>query len=265
MNLFTREIKANRNSLILWCIGIIAMVAAGMGKYAGYSGSGVSINEIMNIFPKSLLSILNISSFDLSTALGFYGVLFLYLILIATIHAVMLGANIIAKEEKDKTAEFLLVKPVSRYKLISSKLLAALFNIAILNIVTFIASLLSVNYFNKGDEILADIIMLMLAMFFLQLIFMSIGTLLASVSKKPKTAASTATGILLATFMLSIIANMHQQLENIKYFTPFKYFEAESIILAGGFNPIYIILSILIIGLSLAGTYGFYNKRDLKI
>lgn len=265
MNIFTREINANRKSLILWCIGMVVMIGGGMSKFAAYDSSGESINDMLDILPKSLLNLYGISSFDLSTAIGFFGVLFLYLILIATVHAVMLGANIIAKEEKDKTTEFLFVKPVSRSKVITSKLLAVLLNIIILNIVTCIASFFIVNYFNNGDTILKDIIMLMFGMFILQIIFMCIGSLLASISKKPKVAASTATAILLITFMISMLINMNERFENLKYITPFKYFEAESIILGNGIDVIFIILSILIIGISLVGTYGFYNKRDLRI
>lgn len=265
MNIFLREMKANRKSLIIWCIGMVAMIGAGMGKFAGYVSSGMSIDDIMAIFPKSLLNVMGISGFDLSTAIGFYGVLFLYLILIATSHAVMLGTNIIAKEERDKTTEFLLVKPVSRSNVITSKLLAVILNITILNIVTFIGSLFAVNYFNKGDEILGDIIMLMVGMFILQLIFMSIGSLSATVSKKSKAAVSNATGILLITFMLYMATNMTDKLESLKYLTPFKYFEAESIILGNGIDLFFIILSVVIIGVSLAGTYGFYKRRDLNI
>lgn len=265
MNIFAREIRANSRSLIIWCIGMVVMVGAGMGKFAGLARSEASINDMLDILPKSLLNLYGISHFDLSTAIGFYGVLFLYLLFIATVHAVMLGVNIIAKEEKDKTSEFLFVKPVSRNKIITSKLSAALLNIMILNIVTLIASFAIVNYFNEDDAILGDVILLMVGMFVLQLLFMCIGSLVASISKKPKAAVSTATGIVLIAFMLSIIANMHEQFENLKYFTPFKYFEAKSVILEEGFDLIFIILSILIIGISLGGTYKFYKKRDLKV
>ncbi len=265
MNIFIREMKANRKSLIIWCISMIAMIGGGMGKFLVFSSSGESISDIMGIYPKSLLNMLGISSFDLSKAIGFYGVLFLYLILISTVHAVMLGANIISKEETDKTIEFLFVKPVSRNKVITSKLLAVFLNIMILNIVTLISSYFIVNYFNDSDAILGDITMLMVGMFIIQLIFMSIGSLLASVSKNPKTATSSATGILLITFMLFMIINMNDKIENLKYITPFKYFEAESIILGNGIDFVFIILSIIIIGVSLVGTYGFYKKRDLSL
>ncbi|MFL6561849.1 MAG: ABC transporter permease subunit [Bacillus sp. (in: firmicutes)] len=62
---------------------------------------------------------------------GYYSLLYIYLLLMATIHATMLGASIIAKEERGKKAEFLFVKPVSRNGIITAKLLVAFTNIVI--------------------------------------------------------------------------------------------------------------------------------------
>ncbi|KJS86413.1 MAG: ABC transporter, partial [Peptococcaceae bacterium BICA1-8] len=125
MNVFIREMKSNRKSLIIWCIGIFLLIASSMGKYAGLSASGQSMNELLAQMPKSFQAIMGIGTFDLSTPIGYYGVLFAYLVVMATIHATMLGANIISKEEREKTAEFLFAKPVSRNRIITSKLLAS--------------------------------------------------------------------------------------------------------------------------------------------
>ena len=149
--------------------------------------------------PKSMLAIFGIGTFDLSKASGYYGMLFLYLVLMATIHAAMLGADIISKEERDKTAEFLLSKPISRNKIITSKLLAALMNILIFNIITLVSSIIIVGKYSKGEAVSADIVILMGGMFILQLIFMLIGTAIAAVSKNPKTATSISTAVLLIT------------------------------------------------------------------
>ena len=131
----------------------------------------------------------------------------------ATIHAVMIGATIIAKEERDKTSEFLFVKPVSRSKIITAKLLAAFTNIVIFNLVTFVSSIILLGKYSNGEDINGEIAILMAAMFILQVLFMVIGSALAAVKKKPKTAASVATGILLLMYMLSIIIDLN---ENIK-------------------------------------------------
>ena len=98
MNLFLREMKSNRKSLIMWCIGMLFMVAAGMGKYSGYESSGQSVNEILAGIPDSLKAVIGFGDFDMSKAMGFYGMLFSYLIIMAAIHATIIGATIISKE-----------------------------------------------------------------------------------------------------------------------------------------------------------------------
>src|SRR5665647_2096234 len=110
MNVFIVEMRAHRKGLIIWAFGIIFMVVAGMGKYVALSSSGQSMKEVFSQMPKSMQIIFGIGSFDLSKASGYYGMLFLYLALMATIHAAMLGACLLSKEERDKTAEFLLSK-----------------------------------------------------------------------------------------------------------------------------------------------------------
>ena len=215
--------------------------------------------------PKSMQAIMGIGTFDLSKASGFYGMLFLYLVLMATIHAVMLGADIISKEERDKTAEFLFVKPISRNKIITSKLLAALVNILIFNIITLVSSIIIVGKYSKGEAVSADIVILMIGMFILQLIFMLIGTAIAAVSKNPKTATSISTAVLLITFILSIAIDINSKIENLKYLTPFKYYEAKNLMFGGGFQWSFVILSIIIISAMLRITYVFYKKRDMSI
>jgi len=265
MNIFNREMKAHRKSLIIWGIGIILMIFSGMGKYTTLYSTNNSMNDVMAKMPNGLKAIMGGGFFDLSKASGFYGVLFLYLVLMATIHAAMLGADIISKEERDKTFEFLMVKPISREKIITSKLLAALLNIVIFNIINFVFSIIIVSKYAKGESVIGNIAILMVGMFILQLMFLLIGTAIAAISKNPKTASSLSTAILLSTFMLSIIIDLNEKLINLKYLTPFKYYEAKNLMYGGGFNAIFLIISFLIIVICFFITYIFYKKRDLNV
>lgn len=265
MNIFFREMKANRKSLIIWCIGILFMIAAGIGKYTGYSNAGESMNDLLAQIPESIKAIIGMSSLDVTKISGFYGMLYLYLTIMAAIHSSMLGANIIAREERDKTAEFLYVKPVSRNRVITSKISAALVNVVIFNLVTFSTSAAVTSKYSKGENIAGDIAILMAGMFILQLIFLFIGTGTAAIGKNPKTAASAATGLLLAAFILSVIVDVNKQLGGLRYITPFKYFEAKNLMNGKGFEPVFIILSGVIISTMILSTYIFYKNRDLKI
>lgn len=265
MNVFIREMNANRKALILWSIGVVLMISGSMGKYAGLSTSGQSINDLMAQMPQSLKAIMGIGTFDLTTINGYYGMLYIYLAMMAGIHATMLGAAIISKEERDKTVEFLFSKPISRAAIITSKLLAAVVSLLIFNLVTLASSILLVQTYGKGEGIIGDISRLMLGMFILQLIFLSIGTAIAAISKQPKKAQSLATGILLVTLILSVAIDLNQRLDVLKYLTPFKYFEAKSLMFTGGVDPVYLILSSVIIMVLIKVTYTFYESRDLNV
>ncbi len=265
MNIFLKELKSHRKSLIFWCIGVFLMVASGMSKYEAYSSSGQSMNELLADMPKSLAAVLGFNDLDVSKASGYYGLLFLYLLLMATIHAAMLGATIIAKEERDKTAEFLFVKPVSRNKIITAKLLAAFVNILIFNLVTFVSSIALMGKYSHGGEINEDIAITMAGMFILQVLFMVIGSALAAVKKKPKTAASQATAILLLTYILSVAIDLNEHIEGLKYITPFKYFEAKNVMYGGGLDVVFVLISFVLIAVLLYVTFAFYRRRDLNI
>ncbi|WP_210365818.1 ABC transporter permease subunit [Bacillus sp. REN3] len=265
MNIFRREMKANRKALIIWTIGIIFMVASGMGKYASLESTGQSMNALMADMPKSMQAIMGTGSFDLSDPIGYYGVLYLYLAVMAAIHAAMLGANIIAKEERDKTVEFLLVKPVSRKSMITSKLAASLVNIIFFNLVTYMSSIMMVRKYAKGASVSEDISLLMLGMFVLQLIFLLVGSSVASIYKNPRKAAGLSTGLLLLSFVLSIAIDMNGKLEGLKFFTPFKYYDAKETLREGALDSLYLSLSAAIIIALLLATYIFYQKRDMNV
>lgn len=265
MNIFWIEIKAYSKSLFFWSIGILFLMASSMGKYAGLSSSGQSMSELMGGMPRSLQALLGIGTLDLSRASGYYGVVFVYLVLMGTIHATMLGANIISKEEREKTAEFLFVRPVSRNKVILFKLLAALANLAIFNIVSLVASLMLVTKYSKGESVSGDIAITMAGMFILQLLFLVIGSATAAVYNNPKKAAAFSTGVLLITYMLSIAIDLNDHLKILKYLSPFKYFEAKNLMYGGGFEASFLLLSIVLIAALTVITFMCFKKRDLRL
>ncbi len=265
MNIILRELKAHRKSLIFWSIGMLFLIMSGMSKYSGYEKAGESVNDLMAGLPSGMKAVFGVGEIDLTTAIGFYAVMFLYFLVMTSIHASLLGAGIITKEEKGKTAEFLYAKPISRTKVITSKLVAAVIDVLVLNLVTLVLSVVIVSAYNKGESATGDILILMVGLFFVQLIFLSIGMAAAAIFKRYKRAAPAATGIMLFAFFLSLWLDMTDKFQNLKYLTPFKYFDAKVIIKEGSLDPVYIALSIGIVAVLLTTTYVFYQRRDLNI
>jgi ABC-2 type transport system permease protein len=265
MNIFLRELKAHRWGLLFWSLGMISMIYMGMVKYGAYEASGESVQEIMDALPKAIGAVFGLTGFDLSTAAGFYGVLFLYIAIIGAVHAVLLGAGLIAKEERDRTSEFLYSKPASRGKVLTGKLLAGIFNLVVLNVVTLVTSIYVVDILNKEAPFTGDLVLLMVGLFFLQLVFFSIGALLAGSTHHPKAAASRASSIMFVTFLMSFVVNMSEKLDFLKYVTPFKYFDAANLMADHALDPVFVGLAVAIIAVAVVTTYRLYAARDLAV
>lgn len=264
MNVFLRELKANRKALIIWSVCMFLLILSGMSKYTVYSSGGPAI-DAFNKMPFTLRALLGIGSIEVTKMSGFFAFLFAYIEITVAVHAVLLGSGIISKEERDKTTEFLMVKPVSRKTIITSKFLAALFNIVVINIVSLLSSIAMVDAYNKGKDVTGEVFMFMISMFIVQLIFLSLGALFAGFMKNPKASGSLATAVLIGCYVISKITDLTDRINFINILSPFKYFSYQRIIEGNGLSIVIVILSLLLVAAFSASTFYFYLKRDLKV
>jgi ABC-2 type transport system permease protein len=264
MNIFIRELKANLKSLLIWSGVMLLLILVGTAKFSAYYNDP-SMLAILDTFPKAMLDALSLRAFNLTTLIGFFGLMFIYFGLMGGIAAAMWGSDMISKEERDKTVEFSLVLPVSRSKVITAKALAAVVNCLVFVLVTWAGSLVAAQSYSPDQAFYRYLVLEMEAMFMVELIFLAIGLLLGCVMKQYKLSGSTAIGIILVTYFLSIAAGMQQNLDFLKYFTPFKYFDAAALYSSGHIDGGYLLLSAAIIVVCVVAAYWIYNKRDLYI
>jgi ABC-2 type transport system permease protein len=264
MNIFLRELKANRKSLIIWCVITALFVLLGIAKFSAYYNNPDMV-AVLNDLPKQVLSALNVQAFNLTTISGFYGLMFTYYALLLTIAAVMWGTDIITKEERDKTVEFSLTLPVTRARLVTSKTLAALVNCVALLIFTWVASIVSAAKYQPDAAFFKFLALCMLALFIMQMVFLAVGIFLGCAMKRYKLATSTAISLLLVTYFFSIITVLNSKLDFLKYFSPFKYFDPAVLLHQSTIDIAFVGLSIVIIVISMSGAYLSYSKRDLYI
>ena len=264
MNIFFRELKANVKSLLIWSgiIGLLIMMSA--AKFSGFAGDPEMV-KMLDSLPPAMMDALSMRGFNLTTIAGFYGIMFIYFGLMSAIAAAMWGSGIISKEERDRTVEFSLVLPVSRSRVITAKALAALVNCIAFVLITWAISLIATRTYNPDQAFYDFLALEMQAMFVIELIFLAIGLLLGCAMKQYKLSGSTAVAIILTTYFMSILSSLDQSMDFLKYFTPFKYFDARELFRTGAMNGSYLLLSAAIIVACVAAAYWSYNKRDLYI
>lgn len=264
MNLLMRELRSQVKPMIYWAIGICLMVAGGMGKYAAYSEAGESVNELFKAMPESFRVILGISSFDLNTAKGFYAMLYLYLILMAGIHASLLGAELLRKEERDHTAEFLLVKPITRTKVSLIKCFSGLIQLVLFNLLTLFTSVAMFSKVSKGESLGSEIILLMTGMLMLQLFFYTLGFGLAGTARLSKFSGGLASGIMFLCFILSVASDLNPDLPLLASLTPFNLLSAQTLLTDMSLSAYTLFYCLGASALFLAAGMYRFNQRDLN-
>ncbi len=263
MNIIGRELKSSIRGLFFWGLGIIFVVADGMIEYKGFQNSGNAIGSLLDAMPESVQIIFGMDHLDIGNVLGYYLVLFNYLVILCAVHAIMLGSSLIAKEERDKTAEFLLAKPISRNKIVLYKLAAGVIQLLMINLIVFGASIIGIVSYEEGHT--DSLVMVMLGLLIVQSIFMAAGSAIAAVCRNPKLSIGLSAGVLLILYMASILMSLYEKLKFLRYVTPFEYINTHNLIEGEGFAGSLTGVACAVKAELLVITFREYRRRDMKL
>jgi len=97
------------------------------------------------------------------------------------------------------------------------------------------------------------------------MIFLAVGIFLGCAMKHYKQSSAVAIALLLGTYFLSVLSGLSEDLEFLKYFTPFEYFDPARLLHESSIDLAYVGLSAGIIAVCLVGAYLTYSRRDLYI
>ncbi len=188
-NLFLKEMKRNAFSLMVWMTIITLFISGTMAFYSTFLENQSKILAMMSIIPKEALQFKGISNFDdMLSVLGFYSVNnVIYMMVLGSIFAIVLSSNILLKEEYNKTAEYLLTRPITRSEIFFSKLAVIFINVFLLNFVTALAGFICMELVKNGPFSIRAFLILSLYTLLLNFLFAAVGTLYVDTGKKGKT------------------------------------------------------------------------------
>ncbi len=264
MPIYLREISGNKKSFFIWFVVLIVLNAVVFSVYPSFAGQTGNIELLLKSYPDAFIKIFGIDKLNLTNILDFFGLeIFLFITLLGSIYSMILGSGIISKEEDDKTIEFLLAKPVSREKIVTSKALSVLSYIFAFNMGLFIADLGLIEAFKSNGFDMKIYLWLSGGAFLLHLTFASVGLLISVFITRARALMSISLGMVIGTYFLGIISSLSDKFDVLKYISPFEYVNAADIITRARIDYKYIIIMVSIVCLSVAGTYIFYHKKDM--
>lgn len=263
MNIYFHELRAYRNPMFIWTFSLIALVILFMSMFPSISQDVEVFKELMEGFPETVRKAIGLEIDGFGTILGFYSYIFIYLNLCGAIQAMNIGTSIVSKEVRDKTADFLLTKPVSRTKILTSKLMAALTTLILTNVL-FIAAASIMASLVKTEAYSSKIFfMISISLFFVQLIFLSLGIIISVIVPKIKSVLTVSLGTVFTFFIIGMLVSTTGD-EAKRYLSPFKYFDTTYIIKNSSYETSFLLVGIGIIIVALVTSFIVYSKKDIQ-
>ncbi len=264
--LIKTEFKRNLKSLLLWLTIVLVLAVLMLSLFTAFDGSFDMINEYLEVFPEGFLKVFGMGpgGLDMTEAYGWYGMEgYLFVVLIGGCYAGILGSSVLSKEEDDKTIEFLLSKPISRNKILLSKGLVVLINLFLFNLLMFIA--LTITFSIVAEYEFITVLMLCFGPLVLQAIFAYLAMLISVFVTKSRMVMSASLGLVLGLYFLDVIVKLYDELNFLKYISPYEFVNAVDIVNNNLIDPIYLIISLGMILFSILATWFFYNRKDITV
>lgn len=261
MTIVKHELRQGRAAFIIWTAAISFLLMICVFLFPEMKGEMDAVGDVFSSMG-SFTSAFGMDRLNFGTLTGFYAVECGNIVgLGGAFFASLLGISALAKEEKNRTAEFLLTHPVSRIRVITEKLAAVLMQIIAMNGIILLLSLGSMAVI--GETIpWKEVLLMHLAYFLLQAELAGICFGISAFLHR----GSTGIGLGLAAMMyfLNLIANMTESAGFLKYITPYAYCEGADIVTEGKLDAALLAVGMAFTCAGIAAAYWKYRRKDVS-
>lgn len=260
MTLFFHELRQNRIALCVWTAAIAFMLLICMIMFPEMNTDMEGLTDMFSNMG-SFTRAFGMDRLNFGDVMGFYAIECGNILSIGGgFFAALLGINALAKEEKEKTAEFLLTHPIHRRTVIFQKLLAVIFQLIIMNLLVMAVSAASFALIGEEPAV-REFLLLHAAYTILQLEIASICFGISAFLRHNGVGAGLGLAALL--YFLNIFKNISKQAAFLKYITPFAYAEAADIIADSAIDMKLLALGIFYAAIGIGAAFAKYTKKDI--
>lgn len=258
--IYRHEMKLLYKTLLIWtmavgglCFVCILLFNSMKSEMEGMADSFAQMGAFADAFGMSQLSIATLEGFyatEVGTVHSLGAAMF-----VAIISMVMLS-----KEEDGHTGEFLFTLPVSREKVITSKLVAIITNAVLFNVICvgiYAGGIVLLGENIRFDRFLLYHVMQLLMHF--EIVGICFG--LSAFMKKNKLGIGL--GIVMLFYAYDLMARVLPDLSDYNFISPFSYANAADVFSTGRVEVEALVLGIIVMVAAVVMAYVRYAKRDL--
>lgn len=261
MTIVKHELRQGKTSFLIWTASIGFLLVVCIFLFPEMKGE---IEGVSDIFASmgSFTAAFGMDKLSFGTLIGFYSVECGNVLgLGGAFYAALCAVGVLSKEEKDRTAEFLLTHPLSRVRIVTEKLIAVLVQITAMNLIIYAISVSSVAAIGESVP-WKEFNLLHMAYYILQIEIAGICFGVSAFIRKGS--AGVGLGIAAMMYFLNLIANITQEAEFLKYITPFGYCEGADIVTNGSLDGIMISIGIATGISGIIAAFLKYTRKDIR-
>lgn len=260
MTILKHELRQKKISFIIWTASIGFLMAVCVFLFPEMKNEMGSMGAIfanMGAFTEAF----GMDKLNFGTLIGFYAIECGNILgLGGAFFASLCAVNVLSKEEKDGTAEFLLAHPVSRKRIVAEKLAAVLAEITAMNLIVYLLGLGCI--FAVGEKLpWKELNLLHLAYYLMQLEIAGICFGISAFLRRGSLGIGL--GISAMLYFLSLVANIAKPAEFLNYITPFGYTDGAGIVGDQSLDGVKVAIGIAVGVLGIVLAYTKYCKKDI--
>lgn len=260
MTIVKHELGQGRTAFLLWTGSIGFLLAVCIFLFPEMKGQMDSVSSLFSSMG-AFTAAFGMDRLNFGTLIGYYAIECGNVLgLGGAFYASLCAVSMLSKEEKDRTAEFLLTHPVSRTRMISEKLLSVLIRITALNGIVWLLSVGSIAAIGETVP-WKELNLLHLAYFLLQLELSAICFGISAFVRRGSLGIGL--GVAVIMYFLNLIANITEKASFLKYVTPFGYCSGADLVANGSIDPAMAAIGILIGTAGVIAAYLKYTKKDI--
>lgn len=255
-----QELRQNRNSTIVWTMAMIAIAGMYISIYPSIS-QNAAVADVYNNFPEAFKKTFGISDNFLSAFSGIYALVLNLVLLTGAVQAMNLGTGITSKEVLERTADFLLTRPISRLSVLRQKLLTVFLLILVTDLVFMAVDWALIQALIEDPFRFRTFMTSTSSLLLVQLFFISFGFLLGSVLPRIKSVIAVSLPAVFGFYIVGLLDTVVG--EKIKYMTPFKFFNVNMLAAGGSYEPGMLVYAAVLSIAALIASFVVYQRKDI--
>jgi ABC-2 type transport system permease protein len=263
-NLFLKELRDQRWSLLLWSLSLIGYVLVMCAVYPTIAESQTQLEQFIDSMPPAFKNYILGQAGDFFTPAGYLGARIFALLspLILLIFAVGAGSRSIAGEEDAGTLGLLLAYPLTRARSLTEKYLALIAAVTIVNLAHLVGLLIGVAAFDM-DVTTGRLLQASFSLWLLSVMGASLAFAAGGLGGRRGAATAAAAGILLITYLLDTIGLLVSSLEWLRELSFFYYYGGGQV-MQHGLSGTHLTVLLVTIAVCLAAAYPVFLRRDIR-